>query len=77
MRGIPKYNLLLLSFLMICPPVSGKWSDGWWSSDSSDSSESSESVLESDTSSISDATNSENIDSLIYSEFEEPIRNVF
>ena len=74
MRGIPKYNLLLLSFLMICPPVSGKWSDGWWSSESSDSSES---VLESDTSSISDATNSENIDSLINSEFEEPIRNVF
>ena len=65
---------------MIFPPVSCGWSDGWWrseSSNSSESSESSESVLEGDTSSISDATNSENTDSLINSEFEEPIRNVF
>merc|ERR1719270_1118639 len=65
-----KYNFLLLSFLMICPPVFGGWSDGWWSSESTDSSES---IPESDSSSISDASNSENIDSANNSEFEEPI----
>lgn len=55
---------------MICPPVFGGWSDGWWSSESSDSSES-------DSSSISEASNSENIDTANNSEFEEPIRTVF
>ena len=68
------YNFLLLSFLVICSPVFGGWSDGWWSSESSDSSES---VPESDSSSISEASNSENIDTDNNSEFEEPIRTVF
>ena len=55
---------------MICPPVFGGWSDGWWSSESSESSES-------DSSSISEASYSENIDTANNSEFEEPIRTVF
>ena len=71
------YNFLLLSFLIICPPVFGGWSDGWWSSESSESSDSSESVPESGSSSISEADHSENIDSATHSESEEPIRTVF